>query len=43
MLKEVSIRTKYRTLFHHWIEDFKKTLENIAESEDYDVSRPFLW
>jgi hypothetical protein len=42
MLKEVSIRAKYRTLFQHWMEDFKKTLENIEESEDYGVSRPFL-
>jgi hypothetical protein len=42
MLKEVSIRVKYRTLFHQWMEDFKQALENIAESEDYDVSRLFL-
>jgi cyclopropane fatty-acyl-phospholipid synthase-like methyltransferase len=42
MLKEVNIRAKYRTLFHHWMEDFKKTLENIEESEDYDVSRLFV-
>jgi hypothetical protein len=41
MLKEVSIRAKYRTMFHHWMEDFKKTLENLAESEVYDVRRPF--
>jgi hypothetical protein len=42
MLKEVSIRAKYRTLFNHWMEDFKKTLENMEESEDFDVSRPVL-
>ncbi|XP_033607618.1 nucleolar protein 6 isoform X3 [Cryptotermes secundus] len=37
MLKEVNIRAKYRTLFHCWMEDFKKTLENIEEYEDYDI------
>jgi hypothetical protein len=42
MLKEVNIRAKYRTLFHRWMEDFKKTLESLVESEDYDVSRPVL-
>jgi hypothetical protein len=42
MLKEVNIKAKYRTLFHNWVEDFKKTLDNFAESEDYDVSRLLL-
>jgi hypothetical protein len=38
MLKEVAVRAKYRTLFHHWLEDFKRALENLAESQEYDVS-----
>jgi hypothetical protein len=40
MLKEVTIRAKYRTLFHQWLEDFKRALENIADSQEYDVSVP---
>jgi hypothetical protein len=43
MLKEVNVRAKYRTLFHQWVENFKKTLDNIAESKEYDVSILFLW
>jgi hypothetical protein len=38
MLKEVAIRAKYRTLFRHWVEDFKTALENIDESQEHDVS-----
>jgi hypothetical protein len=42
MLKEVSIRAKYKTLLHKWVDDVKKVLENIAESQEFEVSRLFL-
>lgn len=40
MLKEINIRARYKTLFHHWVEDFKKALGNIADSKEYDVGTP---
>lgn len=39
MLKEVSIRAKYRTLFHQWLDDVKNALENTAELQECEVSR----
>jgi hypothetical protein len=42
MLKEVSIRAKYRTLFYEWMDDVKKALENTVESQECEVSRLFL-
>lgn len=38
MLKEVSIRAKYRTLFHKWMDDVKKALENTAESQESEMT-----
>jgi len=42
MLKEVSIRAKYKTMFHQWLDNVKKALENTAELQEYEVSRLYL-
>ncbi|XP_017766382.1 PREDICTED: nucleolar protein 6 [Eufriesea mexicana] len=38
MLNEVRIKDKYKRLFDDWFKNFKKTIESIKETEEYQLS-----
>ncbi|PSN31316.1 Nucleolar protein 6 [Blattella germanica] len=38
VLKEVQVRAVYKSLLEKWVEDFKKELEDLKESPEYDLN-----